>query len=168
MKNLMLCGFLMISSSLFAAETKMATITSNIDTDVARFYLITDEQGDIDSMRYTITKQNGSIAEDVTHPVERVMQDGVILVERDGFSVLKLFVDKFSPQTGGIVKIDYLYSGVTGTRYYVPFKLTRTADGYTFTRASDNVVVNHLYIQGNWNVLLGLVGIRDIGSSFKP
>lgn len=167
MKALLLCCLIFMTSGLFAAEIKMATITSNIDQDVARFFLITDDKGDIDSMRYTITKINGSISEDITHPVERVMQDGVILVERDGFSVLKLFVEKFSPKTGGIVKIDFLYSGVSGTRYYVPYKLTRNETGYDFT-SLDNRPVNHLFIQGNWNVLLGLVGIRDISSSYRP
>ncbi len=157
---------LLISTSLLASpvELKMATITSNVDTDTGRFYLITKDNGDADSLRYTITTRSGSISEDQTYPWERV-REGVVLITREGREIVRLYIDqKFSPLTGGGVRINYLYSGVTGVRNNLNLNLSRTGDSWKLNQGTTEI--NRMLIKGNWNVLLGLIGIANIETSF--
>lgn len=147
-------------------ETHMATVTSNIDTDTGRFYLVTEANGDIDAIRYTITARSGTTNEDQTHTWERIRDGGIVLVHREGREILRLFIDKnFSPVTGGVVRINYLYSGVSNSRRDLLLNLVRTGETFALRRETTNI--NTLYIQGNWHVLLGLIGISTITPSWK-
>ena len=159
---------LFIASSLWASavEQKIATITSNIDTNTGRFYLITDERGDADSLRYTITTAFGRMLEDDTYPWERV-RDGVVLILREGREVVRLYLDQnFSPETGGGVRINYLYSGLTGVRNNLNLTLSRQGDIWRLVQGTKEV--NRMLIKGNWHVLFGLVGSATIETSFAP
>lgn len=161
---------LLILSSAWAhpdLETEMATITSNIDSDVGKFYLLTDPSGDVDAIRHTITQRSGRITEDTVHTWERIRDGGVVLVYREGREILRLHVDQnFSPKTGGVVRINYLFSGITNVRR--DFNLALIREGSAFSLKKDTATVNSLYVAGNWNVLLGWIGISYITASFSP
>jgi hypothetical protein len=161
---------LLLSSSVWAhpdLEKLMATITSNIDSDVGHFYLITEPNGDVDAIRYTIQKGGGQIFQDETHTWERIRDGGVVLISREGREVIRLYVDqKFSAQTGGTIRINYLFSGVTDVRKDLLLTLARERD--TFVLKRENNLVNTMLIHGNWNILLGLIGIANISTSFVP
>lgn len=158
---------LLISLPLYAVELKLGKITSDIDRDFTDFYLEVTEEGAVDGIRIITQKTTGQIIKDVSHPIERVMQDGVLLEERNGYQVLRLQTDaKFDPSTGGEVILNYLFNGVTGTRRSMRLKLLKTAGTFQLAKLTSERV-NHLHVRGNYNVLLGLVGIFDITPSYQ-
>jgi hypothetical protein len=164
MKNfLFVLMTLLLTLSAFGAEQETAIVTINSDTnrDTTVFYLITKPDGSIDGMRFVTTNQRGQVETDETAPVERVMQDGIVLFRQGNYEAVRMKLESFTPENGGAVKIDYLFSGVTNTRRFVRFSLDRTASGYTFM-TNDGTVIKTLRVLGNYNPLLGLIGIRAI------
>ncbi len=142
-------------------ETAIVTITSDTNRDTTVFYLVTNPDGTIDGMRFVTTDQRGRVETDETAPVERVIQEGVVLFRQGNYEAVRLKVENFTAADGGVVKIDYLYSGVTNTRRFVRYHLRKTPMGFTFVTA-DGTVIKTLRVLGNWNPVLGLVGIREI------
>lgn len=152
---------LLVSFSSFAQETKVVTITSDIDRDSTVFYVITNPDGSIDGMRFVTTEGNGRVSTDETHPVERVMADGLVLFRQGNYEAVRLKLESFTPAAGGIVKIDYLYSGVSNSRRALRMNLVKGASAFNL-RSSQGTEVIRLRVLGNWNPILGLVGIREI------
>ncbi|MCM2351241.1 MAG: hypothetical protein NDI69_14565 [Bacteriovoracaceae bacterium] len=150
-----------------ARQTKLAVITSELDKDVMDFYLITNEKNIIDSIRYVQTSPNGSIIDDVSVPAERVMEEGgVVIVERDGYDAVILEVERFTQKAGGMIKLNYLHSGVTKTRNAKYINLALVNGRFTLLDKENNEV-NRLYIKANYVRVIGLVGIKEIVTSFS-
>src|SRR5690606_8070250 len=123
LKALITSFLFIVSFSAFANMTKLAVITSEFDKDVMDFYVITNAKNNIDSIRYIQTTPGGQIFDDVTIPAEEVMKDqGVVIVERNGYDAVILQVENFTVNQGGIVKLNYLYNGVTNTRHIKKLK----------------------------------------------
>ncbi len=162
MKSLFLSLFL-LAGSLHAAEIRLAVITSEFDKNVTDYYAITNEQGQIDSMRYVTTMPNGGIFEDVTLPAERVMKEGAVLVERDGRQVVRLEVENFSLSTGGTLKLNYLFSGVTGARH-VKRLAVKLQDQFRLFEGDKQI--NRLFLEANYSRVFGIVGVRSIQASY--
>jgi hypothetical protein len=160
MKNFIVL-FLILSCSAFATETKIVTITSDVDRDSTVFYLISNPDGSIDGMRFITTNVFGRVETDETHPVERVMAEGMVLFRQGNYEAVRLKLEKFNPMNGGDLKIDYLFSGVSNTRRALRLVLVKTDNGFTLRNAQATEVLR-LRVLGNWNPILGLVGIREI------
>lgn len=167
MKSLLITFFLTLAINVHAETIKMAVITSEFDKNVTDFYLETDDQNKIHSMRYVTTMPNGGIFEDVTLPAETVLAEGAVIVVRNGREAVKLFVEDFSLSTGGIIKLNYLYSGVTNTWYVKRLKLNLIENQLKLFDLEGNRT-NKLFMKINWNRIFGAVGIREIQTSFSP
>jgi hypothetical protein len=80
---------------------------------------------------------------------------------------LKLYLEPgFSPQTGGTIRVNYLYNGATGTRYNKTLTLSRNTERFLLQDGSKEI--NGMFIYGNWKVVIGLVGIASIDTLYKP
>ena len=73
---------LLISMSAISAELRICTITSDIDSERTEMFLDFASNGDIDSVRLYKTVEGGKVVSDDTHPVERVVEDGIVASER--------------------------------------------------------------------------------------
>lgn len=167
MRSLMLVVGLLFSFNLFAEELKLAVITSDIDQEIRDFYLITNDKNEVDSVRYVAYLPSGQILEDVTVPAERVIQEGTVVVERDGRDAVRLEADaNFDVAQGGYFQLNYLYSGVTGTRRVHRLMVKKVGDMW-FLKDLKDQPVNRILVLGNWNRVLGLIGIREIQTSYK-
>jgi hypothetical protein len=149
MKSLFLSLFL-LAGSLHAAEIRLAVITSEFDKNVTDYYAVT-------------TMPNGGIFEDVTLPAERVMKEGAVLVERDGRQVVRLEVENFSLSTGGTLKLNYLFSGVTGARH-VKRLAVKLQDQFRLFEGDKQI--NRLFLEANYSRVFGIVGVRSIQASY--
>lgn len=149
------------------AETKMCVITTDIDSEQTELFLDFTNEGDIDSVRLFKTITGGKIVSNDTHPVERVMADGVVASERSNRDIVILRTDKaFSPKKGGIIIMDYLYNGIKGTRRNYKLKLTRINNSFVLTTL-EGAKVNRLLFKGNRAAVVGWIGIKDIFPEFK-
>lgn len=164
MKTLFLTLLITLSLNIQAEEIRLAVITSEFDKNVTDYYVITDDQGHVDSMRYVTTMPNGGIFEDVTLPAERVMKEGAVLVERNGHQAVRLEVENFSLITGGTIKLNYLFSGVTGARHIKRLTL-KIQDRFRLYDADKEV--NRLFLEANYSRIFSIVGVRSIQTSFS-
>lgn len=167
MKSFLISLFLVVAVNVHAETIKLAVITSEYDKNVTDFFLETDDQNKIHGMRYITTMPNGGIFEDVSLPAETVIRDGAVIVIRNGREAVKLFVEDFSLETGGTIKLSYLYSGVTNTWHVKRLKVVLIENQFRL-HDLESVRTNKLYMKINWNRLFGAVGIREIQTSFSP
>lgn len=159
----------LFSLSLFGAEMKLAKITSDMDREYTDFFIETNDKGAIDSIRILTVTPSGAIDEDTSFPIETVINDGVVLAERKGYKVLRLVTDPgFTAENGGGVQLVYLFNAINGTRRFLKIKVLKTPEGTFYLAKATSDKINHLFVRGNYNVLLGLVGIWDITPSLKP
>lgn len=152
----------------FAAEAKvvkLASITSEFDKDITEYYLELDNNNHIDSIRYVTIMPNGAIFQDITLPAEKVIRDGAVIVERDGYQAVRLEVENFSVVTGGTIKLNYLFNAVTGTRHVKHFNLHSHHNEFKISN-SNNQIVNRMFLKANWLRLVGIVGVREIETSY--
>ena len=112
MKTSFLLISLLFSFTLNAGVFKLAVITSEFDQNVTDYFLETNDRDMIISMRYVTTMPNGGIFEDVSVPVERVINDGIVIVERNGLEAVRLELENFDLKKGGVVKLNYIFNGV--------------------------------------------------------
>jgi hypothetical protein len=164
----LVCFLILISLSIgvHAKVFKLAVITSEFDNDVTDYYLETNDQNRIVNMRYVITMPNGGIFNDVTLPAERVVDEGAVLVQRNGYEAVRLEVENFSLETGGIIKLNYLYNGITGARHNKRLYLHQT-DGQFSLFELDSDPVNRMFLEANILRLVGIVGVRSVHTSFS-
>jgi hypothetical protein len=164
MKGLFLSVLLLfISFNIYAEEIRLAVITSEFDKNITDFFMITDNQRQVESIRYVTNMPNGGIFEDVTVAAEIVIKEGIILVERNGHQAVRLEVENFSLMTGGTIKLNYLFSGITGTRQIKRLNL-KMKDRFRLYDADNEV--NRLFLEANWSRFFGVVGVKSIQTSF--
>lgn len=166
MRLLIAVIFCTFSVCVSAEVIKMAVITSEFDKNVTDYYLETNDQNQIHSMRYITTMPNGGIFEDVSVSVETVMSEGAVIVERNGYEAVRLEVENFSRDAGGIIKLNYLYSGVTGVRHVKRLQLKSFENKFKLTDMQ-NAPVNRLFLRVNLSRIFGIIGVKDILSSYS-
>ncbi len=164
MKSLFLIVLMSLSFLAQAKEYKLAVITSEFDKNVTDFYLITSEANVIESVRYKTILENGGIKEDTTIPAELVIEEGAVIEEREGREAVRLELEDFSVKTGGTVKLNFLYNGITGSRSYKKMKLKFEKTKFVLNDLEGNLVTK-IFLRANRNRLVGVVGVRDIITS---
>jgi hypothetical protein len=164
MKFLFLSLLMALSFSVFAVEIKMAIITSEFDDNYTNFF-IDVEKNEIESMRYVTIMPNGGIFEDISATAEQVIKDGAVIVERDGHQVVRLEVENFSVKTGGTVILNFLYNGATRSRSTKKLNL-KLIEG-KFVLLDGTKKINRLFLVPHYVRLLGVVGVKEIRTSYQ-
>lgn len=164
MKSLIAFLFIFLAVNVHAKQINMAVITSEFDQNTRNYYLEIDDKNEIHSMRYVTSLPNGGILEDDTITPEQVMESGVVLFEHRGYNAVILEVENFSVKTGGTIKVNYLYSGVTGARNVKILKLKVVNN--EFVLYDQDKRVNRMFFEVNRNRVLGIIGVKAIHTSF--
>lgn len=154
------------SVTAFAGELKMAVITSEFDDDMTVFYLVVNDANIIDSIRWIKYKPNGQVIRDATAPATQVIQEGVVLEERNGLEAVRLEVENFNVENGGTIRLNYLFSGVTGARKIQRLLLKKIEDNFKLSDLSGQRV-NRLFLVANWSRIFGIIGIKEILTSWS-
>lgn len=158
--TLLFCLF--FSLGLSAAELKMATIKSDVDSNTTLFLMEVDASQTIHSIRIKTTTPTGKIFEDFSYSSEEVMKEGAVLRTERGHIAVRLEADeKFSITQGGTIALDYLVSGISGSRNKMLLKLLKVNNQFVLQKMSGEPV-NNFYFKGNWHKVLGCIGIKEI------
>lgn len=158
----------LLSFSVMAKETLMATITSDIDRNTTFFFMETDEMHSIHSIRIKSQTPSGQVFEDFSYSTEEVLAGEVVLHERNGHKAVKLKVDShFSTDTGGSVFIDYLFSGVTGSRMKLELYLRKDGESFHLLSKPQLNPVNRFYFVANRHPIFGIIGVRKVELSHR-
>ena len=155
---------LALSLSAMAEESKICVITSDIDSEQTDMLIDVDAAGTLDTIRLYKTMDK-RVVSDESHPVERVMEEGIVASERQGRDIVILKTKNFNPEVGGIVVMDFLLNGVTGNRKTFQIKMTKVNGKFVVT-TMEGTRVNRLVFIGN-KVLGQVVGIKEIRASLK-
>jgi hypothetical protein len=108
---------------------------------------------------------DGDIFEDVSVSAERAMSDGIVIVERNGLQVVKLELEKFDVSFGGMIKLNYLFNGVTGKRSEKRLFLKLEQQQFMLFD-QDNKRLNTMFLEANRVRIFGIVGVKSILTSF--
>jgi len=156
---------LTLSLSAFAVETKICVITSDIDSEKTDLLIETNSSGDLDSIR--LYKTIGTkVVSDETHPVEKVIDHGVLAAEREGRDVVYLKAKNFEVTKGAIIVVDYLFNGLKNTRKEYNLKLSRVGNNYVLS-TMEGVKVNRIKFIGNRApIIKKVIGIKEVRTSF--
>lgn len=161
-KTFILMVTLCFSAELFAREILLATITGNIDTDTSYFEIEVNDINALDTVRFRTVTREGRVSQDSFFPAETVDATGAVLIQRNDRDILRLeTVKPFSFETGGEVKLTYLYSGVTNSWKALKVKLVKAGDDFE-VRSSKGEKITRFYTKGNWHPIFGLIGIADL------
>lgn len=164
--KLMFVGLLALGMSLSAVaeESRICIITSDIDSEQTDMLIDVDSTGALDTIRLYKT-MNTKVVSDESHPVERVIDNGIVASEREGRDIVLLKTKNFNPAAGGTVVMDYLYNGVTGARRLYQMKMSKL-NGKFIVTTMEGSRINRLVFIGN-KVLGRHVGIKEIRASLK-
>lgn len=165
--KLILIAVLLSATTLtsFAETLKLADITSEIDKNVTEFYVETNNENSIESLRYVTILPNGGIYEDVTVPAEEVLRDGAVIVERSGYDVVKVETENFSLNEGGVIKMNYLYNALTGSRSIKKIRVKKSPKFELYDSANNRI--NKMFVKANYSRIFGIIGVRDIETSYQ-
>lgn len=146
----------------FALEHKVMKITNDNDSEIVTFVVETDEQNnELQVMIKKIYNSKMQYIDERTYDADSVLSRGAVLSESDGREVVKLKLAKsFSLTKGGVVYLDYLVNGITGSREEFKFSLLKV--GSTWKATQGGSTIKHLFFKSNKKAIIGTVGIKEI------
>lgn len=161
MNKLVFLFVTLLALPLQARELKVATITSNIDRDVSEFFLELHEDGPIEGLRIVRKNARGEVVQERRASYNEVSDAGMVLIHEANRDAVILRIENFTPEEGGKVIVDYLFSGISNTRKKLELGLKKT-DADFFLHTPTGGSASQLKVFGNWSPLFGLIGIATI------
>ena len=167
MKNLLISIVtgICLCSSIVLANTEQNFLTTTIQGEkrVIELKLVLDDAFDIIAIKMDDI-QNGRLFESSKFPTQNV-ENGIVLFSAKGKEVLKLLSQNFTPVYGGLIRMNYLFNGLRGTRRNIEFDLVRAGD--TWSVFQKGKAVRGFHIIKNRIRFIGEVGIKQIITKFK-
>ncbi len=165
MKTLVTAFFILVSTLAQGKVVRMAVITSEFDKNYSEYFLETDDRtNELLTVRYVTTMPNGGIFEDVSLSAQQIISQGAVLVERNGYQVVRLELENFDVLKGGTFKLNHLYNGITGSRQVKRLVLNLVGD--EFHLFDNGKRCNRMYLEANDHRVFGFVGVRSIKTSY--
>ncbi len=165
MKMTVVALFILLTNLAYGKVVRMAVITSEFDKNYSEYFIETDDlTNELLTVRFVTTMPNGGIFEDVTLPAQQIITQGAVLVERNGYEVVRLELENFDVLKGGTFKLNHLYNGVTGSRVVKRFVLNLVGTEYQLF--DNGKRANRMYLVANDHRVFGIIGVRSIKSSY--
>jgi len=153
-----------LSLSAMGDEVVLCTVTSDIDTDVSKIIYEMDAEGRALLHLYQDTYKNGLRTERIELKSDG-LQDGIVLNKKDKHVILRMQSDNFDVERGGVLRLDTLYSGVSGERkeYVMEMAMDKSGPMLIFNQKS----FNQMAIVAKRSKLFGVIGIEKINFRVK-
>jgi hypothetical protein len=144
----------------FATEQTIATISN--DSSQNTYQLIVDSSEDTQSIKtfYKDIFLNGTKIARENLDYHAMINNGMVLEQRDQYIVMKLKSDNFDEEQGGIITVDTLYNGANSSRKSYEIAMAKDQTGWTLL--NQGKAITKIAIQVNKVFLLGTVGIKNI------
>jgi hypothetical protein len=164
MKKLILTSMALLTLSLnaLAAETVVAVITNENDSEIVKLVVETDSNETLMAMRKDIYSASGKLIDEKTFTPSDVFAGQAVMSEVDGRKVviLKASRSSLSLTNGGTVALDYLYNGITGERKTQSYALKKSSGKWALYSGSTQIKKMHFVV--NKKAIIGTVGIKEI------
>ncbi|MBT7609125.1 MAG: hypothetical protein HN576_05180 [Bacteriovoracaceae bacterium] len=161
MKMFLFTLVLLSSQAIIAGEFLLLSITNEVDTEITKFVLVTDDanQEILAFYKKTYTQSGNLITENVLAVNQIAATTGIILDRRDNRNIIVLRSENFAAHHGGDLEIDTLYNGITRSRKTYPIDLQRHGANWKIERYGKVITQMHLVSK---KILGKVVGIKDI------
>jgi hypothetical protein len=161
MKKLMFTLVVLCSQSLSAGEFLLLNITNEIDTEVTKFILITDQNNEeVEAFYKNTYTRGGTLLRETKVAVNQIAATtGIILDRRDGRNIIVLKSENFASHNGGDIEIDTLFNGITGSRKSYMLDLQRHGQDWKVERNGNIVTQMHLISKKIFGKVVGIKGI---------
>jgi hypothetical protein len=146
-------------SMLAHAGTQILTeITVSGESYILNLVLDVDEKKDIKKFKLIEYNKGKEVAVAV-HETSGV-SDGIVLMKVSGREVVKLQSDNFTEYQGGEIKLDFLYSGISGKRKKMILDVSRDGDVWALTAKGKSA--DKLHFVKNKKMIVGVIGVKRI------
>lgn len=158
MKSFVATLVFVLSFSAFARTQKVMTITNDIDTNSVSISL-NDDGEQFKSIYQIETTASGDVVKEATYNLDQLFKGPTVQV-KSGRDVVKIrFNRNFDPTYGGTFVLDYLTSGITGSRKSVELDLRKNGSKWEVTM--NNKVASKLFVVAK-RALGKVIGISQI------
>jgi outer membrane murein-binding lipoprotein Lpp len=143
-----------------AKEQTLATIDNDLNTKTFRLVLDSNEETGAIKAFYKDTFLNGIKASRIVLNLETISNNGMILEQKEKYVVMKLKSDNFDKYQGGIINIDTLYNGASGSRKSYEVALAKDKSGWILNKKGR--IIKKFFINSNVSMIFGVVGIKSL------
>ncbi len=150
--------FTLFQFSIFAKEETLAKITSDMDNDYALLVYERGENGDVEHL-YADQYSKG-VRVERAELKDSELDRGIVLLRKDRYDIMKIQSSDFDRSRGGTLKLDTLYSALSGERRVYEFNMTIDLDRVFFDVKGQEF--NHMHFIAKRSRILGPIGIEKI------
>ena len=164
LKNLFIFTMLLTAVSVnnhaLASEQTLLNISN--DEGQTSYILIVNTSDDNRVIKefYKDTYENGKKTERINLDYRMLSNNGMILDQRGKYITMKLESNNFDIQQGGLITINTLFNGATGSRKDYEISLAKDNNGWTIISSKKSV--SKMLIQVNKLRFIGTVGIKNL------
>lgn len=149
-----------MSLSLMAKELRLATITSDMDSNSAvLIYDLNEITGSIDHF-YQETYENGKFATREELKIDGLTNGGIILLKKDKFNIVRIWSDNFDREQGGVLYLDTLYSALSGERREYEMDVVKGGEGLVLLNSKKEF--DKMKFVAKRSKVFGVIGIEKI------
>ena len=164
LKNIFI--FSMLLAAVFAtshAKASEQTLLSISNDDGPTSYALvidTSEDQRLIKELYKDTYENGKKIERINLDYRSLSNNGMVLDQRGKYITIKLESNNFDEQQGGVIAINTLYNGATGSRKVYEISLSKDNNGWAIISSKKSI--SKILIQVNKVRFVGTVGIKNL------
>jgi len=164
LKNLFIFKMLLtaffINNHALASEQSLLNI-SNDDSQTSYILIVnTSEDKRVIKEFYKDTYENGKKIERINLDYRLLANNGMVLDQRGKYITMKLESNNFDVQQGGVITINTLFNGATGSRKDYEISLSKDKNGWAIVNSKKSV--SKMLIQVNKVRFIGAVGIKNL------
>lgn len=149
-------------NSVLAKEAILSTVTNEEEKSIYNLVVETDRDDRVIKNVYRDELLSGKLVERRKLDLQAINSTGMVVKEdlARGLVIIKLISSNFDFERGGMVTLDTLLNGVTGSRKEYEFEITKSRTGFVLLK--DRTVVKSMHMVSNRLPVVGSVGIKDV------
>jgi len=151
--------YLSFSFGAFSAEKVLCTVSSDIDNDYGKIVYEMDEDERSIKHLFMDSYHNGTLSGRIEMKADG-LKDGVVLVKKDKYNVVRMHSDNYDAESGGVIYLDTLYSGVSGERREYEMEIAKDTSGMTLVHNKE--VFSKMKFIAKRSRVLGVIGVEKV------
>lgn len=151
--------FVSYSLSAFGAEIVLCEVGSDIDNDIGKIVYEMDEDGRAIKHLYQDTFRNGQRTARIELEAAG-LRNGIVLNRKDKYITVRMYSDNFEAETGGVLYLDTLYSGVSGERKEYEMQMAMDKSGPVLIQ--NKQTFRKMKFIAKRSRILGVIGIEKV------
>ncbi len=157
--RLLFFSLLFTTLNVFATEQILCTVTSDIDSDLAKIVYEMDQDNRAIKHLYLDSFHNGNRLDRIEVFADR-LREGIILNKKDKYIVVRMHSDNFDQESGGVIYLDTLYSALSGERREYDMELSMDKSGPILQKNQKNL--RNINFIAKRSKVLGVIGVEKV------